>query len=212
MKRVIDKVGLQSYTDQLVAKLDTKYPSMSSFSTVDNRSQQTAATLTGVAEDVAAIKATTPAWVSVVGAGDTRHVTSPHLNENVSMSILASDWEYNSDLGGLIVLVFFRIKEGLNLLRVGSRKFYHEWEIIRTGSANFDWFSRRSLNIGDTMNRINNTTTAQDTISTLVDFMPQAAEAYASDSTITTVSAVLILPGQTSIDKTAWISIEMAKG
>lgn len=211
MKRVIDKVGLQSYTTQLVQKLKTLFPSQTAFNTVDNRSQQTAATLTGVAEDVAAIKATTPAWVGVLGA-DLRGVTSPHLNENVSMSILASDWEYSSEVGGLVVPVFFRIKEGLNLLRVGSRKFYHEWEIIRTGSANFDWFSRRSLGNGDTMNRINNSTTAQDVISTLVDFVPQGAEAYASDSTITTVSAALILPGQSSIDKTAWISIEMAKG
>lgn len=211
MKRILDKTGLQDYTTQLVQKLKTLFPSQSAFNTVDNRSQQTASTVTGLETDVSAIKSTTPAWVGVLGA-DLRGVTSPHLNENVSMSILSSDWEYSSDLGGLIVPVFFRIKEGLNLLRVGSRKFYHEWEIIRTGSANFDWFSRRSLNNGDTMNRINNTTTAQDTVSTLVDFMPQAAEAYASDSTITTVSAVLVLPGQTSIDKTAWISIEMAKG
>lgn len=209
MKRIIDKVGLQSYTTQLVQKLKTLFPSQTAFNTVDNRSQQTAATLTGVSADVESIKATTPAWVAVLGRG----VTSPHLNENVSMSILASDWEYTSDLGGgMIVPVFFRIKEGLNILKVGSRKFYAEWEIIRTGAQNFDWFLRRRLNNGDTMNRINYATTTQDVISTLVDFMPQGAEAFTSDSTITTVSAALILPGQTSIDKTAWISIEMAKG
>lgn len=216
MKKYLDQIGLLEYTTGLVNKLKTIFPSQSSFNTVDQRSQQSASDITTLTTTVNNMKAKTPGYIVAVKDENTSvEAFSARLDEDVGVSFGSDYWTYESG-NGLKVLIYFRVAQGVNVLKICSREFYGEFDIIRTGATGIDWFRRKILTNSDSMNRINGTTTATnpDMIKSLVDFVPAQISSYAADNAISTVAGYIYLPGYTSassFSKVTWVQVEMSK-